>query len=282
MNLYYFHAATGNFGDDLNAWLWPRIIPNVHDSARADWLVGIGTILDDRILTLNGSKLIVGSGYRPGAWQPVVPSDWEILFVRGPLTANALALDCQLALSDPGLLVAHCFDTSTHRSNAVGFVPHYFTANMIDCSLACSRAGVTFIDPRWDVERVIAAIDSVDRVIVEAMHGAIVADALEVPWQRVKFLSWRRESTQVAEFKWKDWMSTLNIAPSPPIEGHAPFRTGRGARVVNRLLQHRQVRELTALLKKARNTNTFTLSKAAHRRKLITEMTCRIAEAFSY
>ena len=29
MKLCYYHDNEGNFGDDLNAWLWPKLLPGV-------------------------------------------------------------------------------------------------------------------------------------------------------------------------------------------------------------------------------------------------------------
>ena len=31
MKLYYYKAPLGNFGDDLNPWLWPRLLPDIFD-----------------------------------------------------------------------------------------------------------------------------------------------------------------------------------------------------------------------------------------------------------
>ena len=47
---------------------------------------------------------------------------------------------------------------------------------------ACDRAGITFLDSTADPLETIAKIRGSRLVISEAMHGAIVADALRTPW----------------------------------------------------------------------------------------------------
>ena len=49
MKLFYYQDPGGNFGDDLNAWLWPRLIPELLDGDEGSLFVGIGSILDRRI-----------------------------------------------------------------------------------------------------------------------------------------------------------------------------------------------------------------------------------------
>ena len=187
MQLFYYKAEAGNFGDDLNSWLWPQLIPTLEASTAADWLVGVGTILDERLLAVSGRKLILGAGFRPTKWHAVVQPDWDIRFVRGPLTARSLSLPMNLPLSDPALLVANFWPRSEQQSQAVGFMPHFVTARSIDCRRACELARVSLIDPRWETtESPLIAISSMDRVIAEGMHGAIVADALGVPWVWMK------------------------------------------------------------------------------------------------
>ena len=36
MKLHYFHSPHGNFGDDLNGWLWPKLLPGLWDEGEDD------------------------------------------------------------------------------------------------------------------------------------------------------------------------------------------------------------------------------------------------------
>ena len=58
VKLYYYKATAGNFGDDLNSWLWDRLLPNAFDGIcyhrhsshernnnENTLFVGIGTLL---------------------------------------------------------------------------------------------------------------------------------------------------------------------------------------------------------------------------------------------
>jgi succinoglycan biosynthesis protein ExoV len=281
VQLFYYKADAGNFGDDLNSWLWPQLIPNLEASTAADWLVGVGTILDERLLSVSGRKLVLGAGFRPTKWPAVVQPDWDIRFVRGPLTARSLSLPLSMPLSDPALLVANFWPRSEQQSQSVGFVPHFITARSIDCGRACERARVSLIDPRWETTKVLRAISSMDRVIAEGMHGAIVADALGVPWLRLKALAWRRETTAIADFKWADWALSLNLEATPAVSVGIPYHFGRGARVVNRFCSRLQAATLATALEKAAASSKYQLSDEALRQRLRNEMVERVLTAVS-
>src|SRR5690606_28992893 len=58
---------------------------------------------------------------------------------------------------------------------------------------------------------VINEIACSEKIIAGAMHGAIVADALRIPWVRLRFGIHGFESPATSELKWKDWMLSLNL-----------------------------------------------------------------------
>ncbi|MEQ1766179.1 MAG: polysaccharide pyruvyl transferase family protein, partial [Methylotenera sp.] len=64
---------------------------------------------------------------------------------------------------------------------------------------------INYIDPCAPVETVLDNILSSELVITEAMHGAIVSDALRVPWIPIQPLN------SIHAMKWFDWASALDI-----------------------------------------------------------------------
>jgi succinoglycan biosynthesis protein ExoV len=76
----------------------------------------------------------------------------------------------------------------------------------------CDTLGWHLITPEtMDVEHFIREVAASESVISEAMHGAILADVLRVPWKRLRFYSHQFEGEKVSEFKWMDWLFSIEI-----------------------------------------------------------------------
>jgi succinoglycan biosynthesis protein ExoV len=211
--LYYCRTEEGNFGDELNPWLWSRLAPEVCDERASALFVGIGTILGHRI-PAEPLKMVFGAGCgytRP----PVIDGRWKFFAVRGPLTAARLGLDPSTAVTDSAVLVRSTHLPAPKKRYAVSFMPHHKSLAHADWAALCARASLHFLDPRHPVERVLDEILASDLLLAEAMHGAVVADALRVPWIPVRMYS------QVLEFKWRDWTQSIGLpfrfADVPPV-----------------------------------------------------------------
>ena len=104
MKLYYYQDAAGNFGDDLNPWLWYGMAPELFDQDDSSLLVGIGTLINNKV-PAQPRKLVFGSGVGYNG-APQVDANWKFYCVRGPLSAHTLGLDPSLALTDPAVYLA--------------------------------------------------------------------------------------------------------------------------------------------------------------------------------
>lgn len=206
MKLCYYRDAHGNFGDDLNPWLWDRLLPDAFDGRDDVLFLGIGTILNGDI-PAGPTKLVFGSGtgYRS---LPAVDHRWKFYCVRGPRTAERLALPPETAVTDAAALIATIMPPRLQRSG-VGFMPHHASASLFNWKPLCRRLGLVYLDPALPVDNTLSAMASLECVIADAMHGAIVADALRVPWIPVSLYA------HTNEFKWLDWCDSLGMEYSP-------------------------------------------------------------------
>ena len=208
MKPFYFKHIT-NFGDELNTWLWERLIPELLDDDAATLLIGIGTYLtsewvprDHRIVIFSS-----GAGYGPA---PQIDGNWSIYCVRGPLTAKALGLDASAAVTDAGALVGRVYKGDNDKRYQVSYMPHHVSnkGGIEFWRSICNELDIHYIDPHLPVDTILAAIDQSELLITEALHGAIVADALRVPWASVQ------TGEHILEFKWDDWCQSLELQHS--------------------------------------------------------------------
>ena len=209
------HLATqvrGNFGDELNRWLWSRFLADVWSKADDDVLfVGIGTVLDRNLPPARVTIVFgTGTGYSPAPQDiSTHASRWRIYGVRGPLTARALNLDKRIAMTDPAILLATLPEFRGLNRHGVIFIPHWKSVRYGDWQGICKTLGIEFVDPCQDSKLVVRRIAAAKKVIAESMHAAIIADAFRVPWIPVAL------SREISPFKWVDWASSLDVAYRP-------------------------------------------------------------------
>lgn len=210
MALFYYRAEAGNFGDDLNEWLWPRLIPKALHSGGQTQFVGIGSILDGRI-PADRPVIVFGAGVRRPETLPRDRRHWDIRFVRGPLSANALGLGPESYITDGAAALRLTeLPSTSQKMNRVALMPHWLSMPRADWHRICKLIGIALIDPQGDPETVLREIASTEFLITEAMHGAIVADVLRVPWLRVRYATHRTEGG-ATEFKWADWTRSMGV-----------------------------------------------------------------------
>jgi len=206
MKLFYHRDDRGNFGDDLNEWLWPKYIPDLANYNKECSFVGIGTLINHKLP--EGKKVIFGSGYGYGD-VPQVDDSWDIVAVRGPKTAEILGVPPELALTDPAILLGDCYEKPNTTDKKIGFIPHSLSCYYGDWQPIADSLGIELIDPKLSVEEFLEKLSGCEKVICEAMHGAIAADALRIPWKPLVIYPF------IFEFKWQDWTQSLNMNYNP-------------------------------------------------------------------
>ncbi len=211
LKLYYFKSADGvpNFGDELNPWMWRKLLGDYVVSESDTVLAGIGTLLNERFPRARRT-LVFGAGVGFGSGVPRVDDSWTFYCVRGPLSAQALGLSPSYAVTDPALFLAALLPKQAAPAiHKFSYMPHYRNASDHWASV-CRALGFGYIDPREPRDSVLDGIRRSEVLVTEAMHGAIVADSLGVPWITV-----RTAGAGTLAFKWRDWCSSLGLSYQP-------------------------------------------------------------------
>lgn len=210
MRLTYFRHDPPNFGDALNETMWQELLPpGFLDDDERELFLGIGSIIWDD-LPQDAVKHVVGSGYAAYTDPPDLhDGGWNVAWVRGPRSAAILGLDPRLAIADAAILLRATTLPPPAAGVGGAFMPHFDRAPRADWTRICARAGLTFLDPRGDATELLAKIRGARFLITEAMHGAIVADALRTPWIPVLPMD------EAHRMKWDDWADSLNLELQP-------------------------------------------------------------------
>ena len=264
MKLVFFRGKVPNFGDELNLHVWPALLPQGFlDDDESELFVGIGSIIGTQ-MPAKARKFVMGSGYAGYMGLPDVhDGSWDIRFLRGPHTARKLGVSTDLAVCDSAVLLRTMDLPAPAKDVDVAFMPHYESLERGDWAEACRLAGMTLIDATEPVDKVLSQIRGARVLITEAMHGAIVADALRTPWIGAKPIYGGHH------MKWLDWAGALDIdvrmntlKPASVLEYYIA-RTGRGgsagkvgkfnasplAAIPNRILTHSAARHLQTMAK---------------------------------
>lgn len=205
MKLEFFEASKKNFGDDLNPWLWSQLLPNLTDSQSNGVFVGIGTLLRQELVDKYSREAV--HVFSSGAWldrDATYPSNWSFHVVRGKLTAKHVGAS-NATLGDGAYLLAKMQLPEPIQMPDICFMPHHESLDLFSWESFCQENNIGFISPRDDVDIILAKMRGCKKIIAEAMHGAIVADALRIPWCAVRF------SPGFETPKWHDFASAVNL-----------------------------------------------------------------------
>ncbi|AFY55738.1 hypothetical protein Riv7116_3271 [Rivularia sp. PCC 7116] len=213
MKLSYYKLPNGerNFGDDLNPLIWEKLIPGVLDNNENVAFVGIGSLINDGLpwRTRHASRRVIfGTGVGYGKGDVKLDDSYKIYCLRGSLSAKALGVEEELGITDGAVLIRRIYENTAKKVHRFSYMPHYELAGK-GWELACKNNGFGYIDPRWNVDKVLSSICETEVLLTEAMHGAIVADALRVPWVPIV------TNSTILSFKWQDWCSSIGIEYKP-------------------------------------------------------------------
>jgi len=215
MKLVYHEGA--NFGDAINPIIFNHYLSDYFDNDETEIFIGIGSIIGLKKVKPKQRAIIFSSGYAAGAEStygtlPKITPNYYIKCVRGPLTAEILGIHEKYAITDGAILLAampHFANKQKNKQWPVSYIPHVGSLAFYNWEKLCNEIGIHYIDPRKDPLLVIEDVKNSNRIMAEAMHGAILADTFRVPWIAIKSYS------TVNAFKWKDWCLSMNLEYTP-------------------------------------------------------------------
>ncbi|WP_200979291.1 hypothetical protein [Echinicola sp. 20G] len=224
MEYLYYKSKKGNFGDDLNGWLWPKLFgTNGSGAGNGFYFVGIGSLLhnDSHVvkgLDIDRKKVVFGTGVKPSKVYAKLKLDesWDVMFLRGPLSSGELNRKDDY-ITDAAYAIRQLVDFEEIRQQPkkykVSLMPYFHSTDFFDWKKICDQLGYHYISPHSEegVEFTLKEIAASECLITEAMHGAIMADTLRVPWHRFILSTPYTEGGRISDFKWTDWLMSIDI-----------------------------------------------------------------------
>lgn len=214
MALIYFdkfmeRTGVGNFGDDINPVLMGKFINRNILSSVKTALFGVGTILNDKNIKSNSHyarKVIFSSGVGYGKLETKLDDTWDIACVRGPWSARALGIGSDKAIADGAILLSEVYKKPMKQRARGVFIPHVNThlSTGLLLSAIAEKLNIDYLSPSCNTDEFIRVVGSAPFIVTEAMHGAILADTMRVPWVPVSLHEYH-------ELKWRDWMDSVGL-----------------------------------------------------------------------
>ncbi|WP_336127223.1 hypothetical protein [Mesoflavibacter sp. CH_XMU1422-2] len=247
MKLIYFKSDIGNFGDDLNPWLWEKLLGDFTQYKDIDF-VGVGSILDERIKS-EKTKVVFGSGIRDFDLNIEDFAPIDIRFVRGPISSKITGAKY---ISDSAYALRLLPKQDYIKKYKISFIPYFRHVNHFNWKMFEKITGIHVILPTMPIDKVIEEIQSSKNILSAAMHGCILADAYRIPWMRVKFSKHGSESSLTSEIKWDDWLKSVKIKNN---QSHTfGFSLNSKLSIIKQII-------ITLLLRFKFKQNKFTLSR---------------------
>ena len=217
--------AIGGFCNDLNQVLWPSLAPDLFGEAGADGFLGSGTGLD--IEVEEAATVHIFSGGAASADVGPVTRGRRLWCVRGPLTAQCLAAEPNAAITD-GVLLAQSLVPAGKPpvgSRSIGVMPRYDSLLHPGWVEACDLAQLELVSPVGPPLDIVDQVRSLELLLTESLHGAVLADTFGVPW--LAFAT----TASFNRFKWLDWALSfplsLQVTAVPPPNARPLLLEGR-------------------------------------------------------
>lgn len=216
MKLHYHKGE--NFGDAINPRIFNHYLGNLIDSNDDEILIGIGSLLGLFKKPANCKKVyIFSSGFGAGdesTYGSIIKltDEFEVICVRGKLTAKELNIDTSFAIADGAILLP--LVTKIDQEDKIydfSFMPHVGSLNVYKkWKEVLTPIGIHLIDPSDDPDKVLKELGQTKTLLTEAMHGAIIADAYRIPFIPIKTIK------TINNFKWNDYLNSMGLADFNP------------------------------------------------------------------
>jgi succinoglycan biosynthesis protein ExoV len=209
MRLIYFDASKGrNFGDLLNKPIFDHYLPGFFDDDERQHFLGIGSILGLPFAKSSAQKIVFSSGFAYGQ-APTIDDTYDFVCVRGPLTAKKLKLAPNLAIADGAYLLRGIRTAPVEKKHECSIMLHWHSLLKFDWRPISEELGLNFIDPSEPVADILDKISASKHILAEAMHAAIAADAMRIPWTPIACYR------GVNSFKWHDFTQSVGLDYTP-------------------------------------------------------------------
>ncbi len=214
MELIRCYVKGGNFGDDLNDYLWKSLLPNIESLCPNEAILGLGTLQGVDISPDIKKVHVFGSGSNSdsvGAKKWLNKHDFEFHFVRGPRTAHQWNCEDK-ALTDGAclLMLTELKDIAPKFSKKIGYIPHHVSDQFANFKYICDLADVEYISTKYHSPlEVISKIKSCEYIVTSSLHGAIFADLFRKPWIPLT------SGPHIYEYKWNDWCESIRVKYEP-------------------------------------------------------------------
>jgi len=206
---------------------------NVTNAGRC--LMPMGSVLDNNSLNRFSLPIDIWGCGSKGNWiNPPNLARLRIHAVRGPLTANALKLPADIPMGDPALLLPLIATSEMAKHGKTLVVPHLSQTSQQNAFRRCKATGCDdmlitqvylapiypnslktilqmtkdyvhlrrFPQSLWEGINTIAGASF---VLTASLHGAIIAQAFEVPWAAYT------DDYIDSPFKWYDWAAYCGV-----------------------------------------------------------------------